>query len=240
MITRLLSTALKFYLWSQVDRLSCLQLKIEGKNRQVLQGCIPRIYLSCEDVIYQGLHLGSVEIIGSNIAVNLPEILKKKPLRLLEPIIVEIKLVLDTDNLSDSIDSSLLQSGLTDLWQIVLVEQANNIVEPMLAKSKIEWQKIAIASSSSNNLSITEGELTFSGVYQDSLGHLQKLILSTGIGLANSHALLLSPLKITESTDSTSELAEQLEIDLGTDVEIEELKIESEQLRCWGKIKIAN
>ncbi|MEM8827881.1 MAG: DUF2993 domain-containing protein [Cyanobacteria bacterium P01_G01_bin.19] len=240
MITRLLSTALKFYLRSQVDQVRGLQLKIDGKNRQVLQGCIPRVCLSCEDVVYQDLQLGVVEIVGSNIAVNLPEILKNKPLRLLEPIVVEIKLILDADNLSNSIDSSLLQSGLTDLWQIFVAEQLKNAVEPMLAESDIEWQKIAIAPSLNHNLSITEGELTFAGVYQDSSGNLQKLVLSAGIGLANSHALLLSPVKITDNTDFTGELIERLEIDLGKDVEIEELKIESEKLQCCGKIKIAN
>ncbi len=65
-----------------------------------------------------------------------------------------------------------------------------------------------------------------------------QLDLSTGVGLANSHTLCLFPLKILSESSIVSDLFEQLVIDLGTDVAIEQLVIESEQIVCSGKITI--
>jgi hypothetical protein len=63
--------------------------------------------------------------------------------------------------------------------------------------------------------------------------------LSTGVDLANAHTLCLSPLNITSNLSSDS-LKRQLEIDLGTDIALQELAIKSEQILCRGKIRINN
>lgn len=229
MINKLLSTAIKFYLRSQVTKAEDLQVKIVGKNRQILQGYIPQVLLCCNRAVYQGLFLSQIEIQGININFNLPEVLKKKPFKLLEPIIVDIKLGLDAADLQASLDSSLLQSGLTDLWQIILAAQLTDARTEKLVDSAIEWHSIAIASET----------LNLRGTYQDTTGQAREINLSTGIGLTNDHTLDLSPLKITSESVS-SELGEQLEIELGTDVAIEHLVIESEQMLCSGKITINN
>ena len=94
LISKLLSSAVKLYLRSQVTQVEDLQVKISGKNKQILKGYIPQVFLSCDRAIYQGLNLSQIELNGLDIAINLPEVIKKKPLRLLEPIFVEIKLKL--------------------------------------------------------------------------------------------------------------------------------------------------
>lgn len=229
MINKLLSSAVKFYLRSQVTKAEDLEVKIVGKNRQILQGYIPQVFLYSNRAIYQGLFLRQIEINGINISFNLPEVLKKKPFRLLEPIVVDVRLELDAADLHASLDSPLLQSGLTDLWQIILAEQQKETRSEKLADSAIEWHSIAIASKT----------LNLRGTYQDTTGQAREIDLSTGISLANNHTLNLSPLKISSKSVS-SELGEQLEIELGTDVAIEQLVIESEQMLCSGKITINN
>ena len=171
MITKLLSAAVKLYLRSQVSRVKGLQVKIGGKNRQILKGYIPNVFLSCQQGIYQGLHLREIVVSGNEIAFNLPEVLQKKPLRLLEPIAIEVDLSLFKEDLSASIDSALLQSGLTDLWQIIL--NANEIEDlgEELTDVEIKWDSIAIA----------EDELIISGTYAD-----KSFNLSTGVSLAKS------------------------------------------------------
>ncbi|MCC0176083.1 DUF2993 domain-containing protein [Waterburya agarophytonicola K14] len=230
MITKLLSTAIKFYLRSQVSHVEDLQVKIGGKNRQILQGYIPEVFLSCQKVVYQGLYLQQVKLHGTDIAFNLPEVLKKKPLRLQEAIIVRVELVLDARDLSASIDSSLLQSGLTDLWKIVLAADKPASKNLGLTNSNLKW----------NNIAIADRELNFSGVYQDNMGNEHKFNLATGVSLANSHTLCLSPLRISNDSDVGNELIEKLEIDLGNDVKIEELIIQSQQILCWGHITVNN
>jgi hypothetical protein len=227
-IAKLLSGAVKLYLRSQVEAVANLQVKILGKNKQILQGYIPQVLLSCDRAVYQGLHLSQVQLNGTNIAVNLPEVIKRQPLKLVEAVFVEIQLRLGAADLQASLDSALLQSGLSDLWQMILTAQ-NNDDSPDLTELKVEWQTIAIANS----------QLKFAGIYQDASGEIKTIALSTGIDLANAHTLCLSPLNITNNLSSDS-LKRQLEIDLGTDIALQELTIESEQILCRGKIRINN
>jgi len=225
LIGKLLSGAVKLYLRSQVERVEALQIEIEGKNKQILQGYIPQVFLSCDRAIYQGLHLSQIQLKGTDIAINLPEVIKKQPLKLIEPIFVEIQLRLDAEDLQASLKSDLLQSGLNDLWQQILAEQ--NFSD--LAAAKVEWQHIAIA----------DRQLNLTGSYQDS-GTAHQLALSIKIELANDHTLCLSPLNVTSESQSNSSLDSRLEIDLGTDIDIAKLKIEFEQIVCAGNIKVNN
>jgi len=98
-----------------------------------------------------------------------------------------------------------------------------------LTDSPIEWRDIAIA----------EQKLHLTGSYQDSFSKDCQLTLSTGIDLANEHTLRLSPLDIAGESLANHENS-QLEIDLGTDVKIAKLAIESEQILCVGDIKVNN
>ena len=225
-IDKLLSTAIKLYLRSQVTQAEDLQVNIIGKNRQILQGYISQVFLRCNRAVYRGLYLHRVELKGSAIAFNLPEVLNKKPLKLIEPILVDIELSLDATDLQASIDSSLLQSGLSDLWQMILSAQ-NNTSLTQSTDLAIEWHSITIA----------DRGLRLAGTYRNG-EEIEKIDLSTKIDLANNHTLCLSPLKI--KSESFSDLGDRLEIDLGTDVVIEQLVVESEQIICSGKIKINN
>ncbi len=214
---------------SQVTQIKDLQVQVIGKNKQILKGYIPQVLLSCDRATYQGLYLSQIELNGLDIAVNLPEVIKKQPLRLVEPIFVEIQLKLGAADLQASLDSELLRSGLDDLWQMILSAQTDTSSRS-LADMTVEWHSIAIANEN----------LHLAGTYQDTSGGNQELSLSTGINLANNQTLCLSPLKITSESLLSGNLENQLEIDLGTDVAIEELTIESEQIVCAGKIRINN
>ena len=222
MIDKLLSGAVKLYLRSQVDRVENLQVKIVGKNKQILQGCIPEVRLNCDRAIYQGLHLNQIELKGADIAFNLPEVTRKQPLRLIKPIWIEVQLKLDAADLQASLDSSLLQSGLSDLWQMILSRQNY----PELTGLKMAWQKVAIVNRTFN----------LSSVYRGASDEQNHLALTTEINLANPHTLCLSPLEITR--DANRENIGELELDLGKDVYLKELAIESQQIICSGIIKV--
>lgn len=229
MISKLLSAAIRLYLRSQVSQAEDLQVKIIGKNQQILKGYIPQVWLSCDRAIYQGLYLSQVELNGTNIAINLPEIVKKKPLKLLEPVFVSIQLKLDAADLQASLNSELLQSGLEDLWQMILKKQSS-LEDSELWDLTIEWHKIAIA----------DNKLYLEGTYQNSAVETKELCLSTKLSLVNQHTLSLSDLQITNQSVFNNQFQEELEIDLGTDIAIAKLIIESEQILCTGKIRINN
>ncbi|MEL6501821.1 MAG: DUF2993 domain-containing protein [Cyanobacteria bacterium J06607_15] len=226
LIGKLLSGAVKLYLRSQVERVENLQVKIGGKSKQILQGYIPEVWLSCDRAIYQGLHLNQIQLNGTNIAVNLPEVIKKQPLKLIEPIFIDIALKLNTVDLQASLASDLLQSGLADLWRMILAAQDSTELD----RGTIAWQKIAIVNES----------LVLLGRYQDASGETKKLTLTTEINLKDDHCLCLAPLKIASDSLQNGTLERQLEIDLGTDVAIANLTMESGQILCTGKIRVNN
>lgn len=226
MISKLLSTAVQLYLRSQVRRVENLQVKVVGQNKQIFQGCIPQVFFSCAHAVYQGLHLSQVRLNGSDIAFNLPEVVKRKPLRLLEPVLVRVQLSLDAADLQASLDSPLLQSGLEDLWQKILSAQTNSVAA-QLDCLIIKWSRIAIANQ----------QLHLFGIHQSTFGEVKEVCLSTGIKLANDRTLCLYSLKII-GVSLTDELQPELKIDLGTEVAIDKLIIASEQIICSGKIKI--
>jgi LmeA-like phospholipid-binding len=227
-ITKLLSTAVKLYLRSHCRQVEDLQVKISGTNRQIIKGYIPDVFLSCQRAVYQGLHLRSIELKGNDIAINLPEVIKKKPLQLLKPILVTVKLVLGADDLCASLNSTLLQSGLRDLWQIILAAETVTVMNSKLTDSDLEWQNIAIANQ----------QLILVANYNDQTGKKQELKISTGISLTNSHTLCLFPLTINSESSNIAQLPDNLAIDLGTDVNLQQLVVESEQILCLGKITI--
>ena len=222
MISKLLSTAVQLYLRSQVERAEYLKVKIVGGNKQILTGYIPQVSLSCSHAVYQGLYLNRVELRGADIAFNLPEVLKRQPLKLTEPVFVDLKVKLSAADLQASINSPLLQSGIRDLWKMIATQT------DLLTDSAIEW----------NSIAIIERKLNLTAIYRDAVG-IGRLNLSTEISLVDSHTLYLSPLKINLKS-STDEIQSELKIDLGTDVAIEQLTIESEQILCAGKIRVSS
>jgi LmeA-like phospholipid-binding len=227
-INKLLATAVKLYLRSQITQSEALQVRILGKNRQILKGYIPQVLLTCNRAVYQGLFLQEVEVKGTNIGFNLAEVLNKNPLQLLEPIVVYVKFHLDTTDLQASLASPLLQSGLNDLWQIILSAQPIPNISTKLVNSRIEWQKIAIA----------DQKLNLIGIYQNIEEKTKEIKLSTVISLFNSHTLNLSPIKISNTFGDSQEFEQPLPIDLGNDVQIEQLVIVSPKILCVGKITI--
>lgn len=225
MISKLLSSAVKLYLRSQVERVECLKVQIVGRNKQILTGYIPQVFLSCSDAIYQGLHLSQVELQGADIAFNLPGVLKGEPLKLLEPVFVDLELKLSAADLQASLDSSLLQDGINDLWRMITATQPN-----LVTKSPIEWDNIATSGR----------ELQLTGTYRDISGEIHQLTLSTAVNLVDSHTLCLSSVKIANRSLLTNQIETELKIDLGTDIAIDRLIVEPKQILCAGKIRINN
>ena len=138
-IDKALSTAVKFYLRTQVEQVENIEVKIFGKNRQIFKGYIPKVWLKCDRAIYQGLHLKQVELQGTNIGFNLSEVLKRQPFKLLEPIVVNLQLELDAQDVQASLDAPLLQSGLNDLWAMIVTDCK------IYSISDITWSNIEIA-----------------------------------------------------------------------------------------------
>lgn len=236
MIGKVLSTAVSLWLRSQVERIEELKLEIGGSNRQILQGYIPKVLLDGNSAVYQGLHFSQVQLQGINIQVNLPEILKGKPLRLLEPILVKGKVFLSATDLNASLTSSLLLDGLRDVLINLLKTQAIDPAFIKLDDYQISWQKIAL----SDQKIMIEGVICerFASVRRARDRQVNSLKLSTGLQLANCHTLLLSPFLLEGLPELELIQSQSLEIDLGEEVVIEHLELVWESLTCIGSLKV--
>ncbi len=244
MINKVISSALKFYLRSQVKKIENLQLNITGSNRQILKGYIPGVFLTCSKGVYQGLHLSQIELIGTNIAFNVAEVIKhRKPLKLLEPVAVDIVVLLAAKDLHASLINSeespelasrkaltpsLLSDGLTDFLSNLLATNNINSSKLDLSRDRITWSKIAIA----------EQQLNLRGTSIAPTGKTIELNITAGLTIADSHTLLLSPLKIETTPELPIDLEDRLKIDLGSEVALSELSIQSDNIWCSGQITI--
>lgn len=222
-IGKVLSPAVKLWLRSQVEQVSDLQLRIEGGDRQILSGYIPKVTLFTSRALYQGLHLQQIGLVAENIRVNLGQVIKGKPLRLLEPIRAQGELLLSEDDLNASLESELLISGLNEFFQMLLKAAGTN--SPTFPNQQIHWQKIIV---DGNQIHLT-GSL---------LDTNSPIVISTGVRISDRNQLHLDNPQIQGDLGLNSPNLASLTIDLGPDVDIQELTLSNGQLICRGSISV--
>ncbi|MBE9228514.1 DUF2993 domain-containing protein [Phormidium sp. LEGE 05292] len=224
-IGKVLSPAVKLWLRSQVEQVADLQLHIAGGDRQILSGYIPKVTLFTSRAVYQGLHLQQIGLIAENIRVNLGQVIKGKPLRLLEPIRAQGELFLSEDDLNASLNSELLISGLNEFFQLLLKAAGTN--SPAFRNHQIHWQKITV----DGNQIHLQGSL---------LDTKNPIIITTGVRITDGNQLHLDNPQFQGNLGLNSPNLDSLTIDLGTDVDIQELTLSNGQLICRGSISVTS
>jgi hypothetical protein len=111
-VSSVLCPVLKLWLRSQADAVESLEVEIAGHSKQILSGNIPKAQVYGQAVVYQGLHITSVDLRAENINLNIPQILKGEALQLLEPIEVGLEMLLAPADLQKCLASPLLSAEL--------------------------------------------------------------------------------------------------------------------------------
>jgi hypothetical protein len=228
MISKVLSGAVKLFLRTQVDRVEELKIEITGGDRQILKGYIPSVYLKSDYAVYQGIHLRQVQLNGENIRVNLSQILKGKPLQLLEPVPIAGNFCLEESDLQASLSSALLSQGLDEFLAILLEANGVENSAKILQNYEITWLKISLQQDFVSLL----GKMTASD------GTQSPLSIHTGLCLSNSNTLNFYPLKIQVASELLSTSLDRYEIDLGEEVVLEQLSLAPGQLSCCGGLTV--
>lgn len=221
-ITKTLTTALKLWLRSQVTHVSKLEIDVAASDRQLLSGSIPSVSIFANHAVYQGIYLTQIQLSAENIRVNIASVLKGQPLRLLQVVPVFGELILDEGEVNASLASGLLSSALNDLLVKLLPEERQ--------KSKyISCQKITLDNSrlilSAALSSISDQETTL-------------LNISFNPRLLSPQELQLSQIQIQDHTGSSLAASQEYYLDLGSDVDIQELSIIPGKLFCRGRINV--
>ena len=216
-----LAPACRVWLRSQVSQVDSLQVDIQGRSRQILGGTIPRVAVVAVGAIYQGLSLGSIDLVAENIRINLPQVLKGQPLRLLEPIAVIAEVKFSEADLQASLAAPLLSQAITDLFAQILA------VNPHQTNWLIDWHQLVLAP----HTLMLQGNLTLDS-------QTAPIEISMGLAVRDGHLLDLDPLTITCSIDLPGSKINSYQIDLGNDVNITQLQLAAGELLCQGRIQV--
>ncbi|MBE9198075.1 MULTISPECIES: DUF2993 domain-containing protein [unclassified Nodularia (in: cyanobacteria)] len=218
-ITKVLTAALKLWLKSQVSEVSQLEVEIKASDRQLLSGFIPWVSIIASDAVYQGLHITRIQLVAENIQVNIGSILKGQQLRLLEIVPVIGNLLIEEKDLNTSLSSELLSTALNDVLFKILPENS--------LKSAISWQKIVIG----NNEIILKSILS-------PASEPTPLEIYFKLDLISGHELKLEKIQVIQNDVPLLEDEHSYNLDLGSDVDIQELSLIPGKLVCQGRINV--
>jgi len=227
-ISTVLTRALKLWLKSQVEQVEDLQLKIFGSDRQILTGYIPSVSLAASHAIYQGLHLSQIQLEGTSIRINLSQVIKGKPLYLLEPVPVEGELLLLERDLQASLRSPLLSTAVTDLVNTWVQDDTITNLAEHLKDQQISWQEIEIDTH----------RLTLKGTLTDATFQAVPVVIRASIQLATKCILRFTSLQIQMAPEQPPVDLDDFEVDLGSEVELQELIVTRGKLLCRGSLKV--
>lgn len=234
-IRKVLSPAVGLWLRSQVESVAALKFQIDGSDRQILRGCVASVSVTAQQVVYQGLHLSHLDLKASQIRVNLGQVVRGKPLRLLEVVPVDATVQLKQIDLEASLSAPLLKQALVDLLKLIL-EQVDCSQIPELAV--LQTQSVQLNSA---QILLQANKLSLSAEVNDASSQCWQMHLQTALRLLGPSRLELADLKLSSTLgeQATSLLPMQsLEIDLGSEVQLQQLKIEPEQIVCIGQINV--
>ncbi|MDY7021137.1 MAG: DUF2993 domain-containing protein [Cyanobacteriota bacterium] len=227
-VGKVLSQAIKLWLRSQAEQIDQLEISILGHNRSILTGHIPQVTVQANSAVYRELHLSEIDLSASDIKINIGQVLKGKPLRLLKAFPVDCHVCLLSEDLNTSSHSTLLNSAIAQhllpLIQSQVVEN-RNFSFPTNIKS-LQDLKIVLAPN----------QLTLTAEICSTDDQLIAFSFQTELYLASPTELLLASGHL-ELLQQHYQL-ENMTLDLGTDVSLESLNISSEKLEMKGEIKV--
>ena len=235
LISRVLSPALQLWIRSQVEAVETLHLQIDSGDRQILSGYIPRVNLQAESVIYQGLHLSHLKILGENIRINIGQILKGRPLQLLEPIPLWMDVTLLAEQVQASLASGLLKQAIVEVLLQLVGEQ-------IAAAFGAEVQAHHLTLNDSD-LKLGDGLIRLNTkLIQDTTERSIPVTLQTGLALQQPNVLVLeNPEWFPTPKAKRGLLLEELQghtFNLGPLVQFETFKIVEDRIVLQGHLTI--
>ncbi len=217
-----LSPAVQLWLRSQVQQVDELKVKIEGSDRQIFSGAIPKVTVAARGAVYKGLHITEVALEGCGIRINLGQALKGKPLRLKESVPVAGVLSVSQADLNASLKAPLLADAL------------NEFLLPLLPIADRE-KSLKLQNS---QIAIEAGLLTLRATILRAGGTQIPVVLRTGLRIASGRELMFEAPEIEFDGELKSSNFNDFKIDFGQEVAIDELILSPGEIACRGGIRV--
>ncbi|MEL7501487.1 MAG: DUF2993 domain-containing protein [Cyanobacteria bacterium J06554_6] len=222
---RVLPAAVRLWLRSQLDQIENLTLNLQGSDRQVLSGCIPGVSLAAEQSVYKGIHLSKVNVAAEDISINLGQVLRGKPLRLVKAFPVRGAVEISEDGLNASLAATLLSEGIERFWQSLLQR-------PEVAAEVEDYYGTAALQS---HAPLTQARLTAPFL---TLINGDKQLRAGLTVKQGRHLVLNQPTWLVSAQDRPSHALKGFAWDLGSEAQIHQLTIVSKRLLCAGQIEV--
>jgi LmeA-like phospholipid-binding len=216
-ISSLLAPACAAWLRTQVSEVASLDVQVAAKDRQILSGTIPSVSILATKTVYRGISLQKIKLLADQIEINLSQVMRGKPLRVLQPIEVEIEATIDDADLLSSLTAPLLAGAVNQLIAQVIALPGEDWL--------LVWQDVRIET----------GKLTLQGQVQQE-SSLLPIKICTGIALLEGRIIHLAPLAI--DCELVDKPVAAYSIDLGDEVNLRELVLGEGELHCAGQVRI--
>lgn len=197
-----------------------LQVEIVAGDRQMLAGVVPSVAVAAQKIVYRGIAVHQVELLAKQITINLKQVVRGKPLQLLQPVMININARMTSTDLDSSLTAPFFNKAITDLVKQILASADQNW--------SIQWQSAAIQAH----------QVVLQGQVQKSPNQPVPISIQTGIELVTGRALRLTPLLINCELDLPGSDLRSYEIDLGDQVNLQELTLQADELLCNGEIQV--
>lgn len=228
-----LASAVRLWLRSQVERVEDLQVQIEAGDRQILTGHLPAVTIAARGAVYQGLHLTEADLQGTNIRVNLGQVLRGQPLRLLAIVPVTGAVRLSQADLNASLQNPLLANAVTEFLLALLRSGSADLLDAP-ADRALNLQDLRVR--------LETAQVVLSANLVSASGNPTPIAIRTGLRIADGHTLQLDrPQWLPHAQAKRGLPLSDLDgyaVDLGADVDIQTVAIEPEQLVCRGRINV--
>ncbi|BAU11233.1 hypothetical protein LEP3755_17260 [Leptolyngbya sp. NIES-3755] len=228
LISKVLAPAVRLWLRSQVEHVEDLHVEITAGDRQILSGYIEQLEISAKNAIYQGLALNQIQLTGQNIRVNAGQIVRGKPLQLLEPIRIQGSVLLEEADLNTSLKAPLLKAGVTEFLQTLLRSGTAGISNDR----DLNLQNLTIQ--------LRSQQVVLGATLISDSGNETPIAIRTGFALAAPNLLkLVNPQWLPHAAAKRGLPLSDLDgytFNLGDETEIHELAIDPEKVTCQGKL----
>jgi hypothetical protein len=235
LIERVLPLAMRFWLQSQVDQVTDLTFQIEGTDRQILSGYVPRVRVGAQQAVYQGVHIHQAELCAEAVRVNLGQVLRGKSLRLLQAFSVVGMAQLTEAGLNASLQSDLLALGLKRFWQTLLTMPT---VEAEL--NAVYGGAPEVLEGCQPRVRLCDRSLSFS--WLPPAANQVALTLQAGLGVEAERFLVLRQPQWLPTPDAgagqPSLALAGFQWDLGSEACLQQLILETGRLRCQGRVLV--
>jgi len=207
---------------SQVENVEDLQVTIQGSDPELLNGTIPAAQVAGRNLRYGGVAVSHVTLRGQNIRLNVPAALQGSPLQLTQAVPVQVGLVMTEADLNQTLQSPLIQA---QLGQAKVTLPVGNASVPFVIRDP--------------KVRLIQDRLHIDAQLSSDQGPSVPVSLATRIVVTSPTQLALrDPVWLIAGQEIPIGGLKHLPIDLGSDVQIEQLAIRDRSLQYQGILVI--